>query len=73
MKRIFAIFAVIALLALPAGPAFAGHSGGDDCNSANQQAGVLNNTNVLGSQQNQQGSCNVQQDNDVGGLIGDIL
>ena len=64
MKRIFAIFAVIALSALPAGPAFAGGSGGNDCNSNNQQVGVANNTNVLGSQQNQQGSCNDQEDND---------
>ena len=72
MKRIFAIIAVIALMAVPVGPAFAG-SGGNDCNSNNQQVGVANNTNVLGSQQNQQGSCNDQEDNDTGGLIGDVL
>ena len=80
MKRIFAVLAVSALMAAmmvaSAMPAFAhdgNHGDGDDCNSSNQQAGLLNNTNVLGSQQNQQGSCNEQTDDDTGGLIGDIL
>lgn len=75
MRRIIAMLIVTALMAFGAAvPAFAqGDGAGDDCNSANTQAGLLNNTNVLGSQQNQQGSCNTQEDNDVGGLIGDIL
>ena len=72
MKRIFMVLAVSALMAAmmvaSAMPAFA-----DDCNSENQQAGLVNNLNALGSQQNQQGSCNVQTDDDLGGLIGDIL
>ncbi len=75
MRRIIAMLTVTALMAVfGVTPAFAQvGGGGDDCNSQNTQAGLLNNTNLLGSQQNQQGSCNTQQDNDVGGLIGDIL
>ena len=41
--------------------------------SSNTQTGPFNNINVWGSQQDQQGSCNVQQNNDSGALIGDFL
>ena len=45
---------------------------GDCSDESNTRSGPFNNTNVLGSQQNQQGSNSVQRDNDAGGLIGDV-
>jgi hypothetical protein len=66
MRRVIFMFTVAIIMSVSmmfgAVPAFA--TGGDDCNSNNSQNGALNNTNVLGSQQNQQGSCNDQKDND---------
>ena len=76
MRRVIQMLTVAIILSVSmmfgAVPAFAS-DGDNDCNSSNTQNGVLNNTNVAGSQQNQQGSCNDQEDNDKGFLIGDVL
>ena len=45
---------------------------GDRSEESDTRSGPFNNTNVRGSQQNQQGSNNVQTDDDTGGLIGDV-
>ncbi len=63
----------VLMLAMTAVPAFATTSGGDSCsgNQTNNQQGLLigGNTNLLGSQQTQQGNCNTQQDNDLVDLL----
>jgi hypothetical protein len=45
-------------------PSFAQSSVGD-CTETNFQSEPFNNSNVRGSQQNQQGSCNVQSNDDT--------
>ena len=65
MRRITAVLLVSAsMAAFGAVPALA-QTGGGDCNEANFQSEPYNNINIRGSQHNQQGSCNVQSNDDT--------